>query len=269
MCPRRVYVPMVPMNFAARVFDPARAFGTIAFLAPLLSVYLPLSLAIVLPVGAVLSLVCRYTAGSPIFRFDWLPGAVLGGVLLIAGISAAWSLSPDLTFDKLSRTAMATIAGLVFYTAMKGLDGEATKRVLTCFLAGMGIALILIIIERASGGLLIRGIAADRTQNSFLNQFNRPLSLLSALIWPAVSDPCAVGQNVGNRRHSIVRWHLVDFFKRCVSCSNWRRRTCFYSSLLLSESRGSGRRCYPCGVCLACADDQPAIAAAEATFRID
>jgi O-antigen ligase len=186
MCPRRVYVPMVPMNFAARVFDPARAFGTIAFLAPLLSVYLPLSLAIVLPVGAVLSLVCRYTAGSPIFRFDWLPGAVLGGVLLIAGISAAWSLSPDLTFDKLSRTAMATIAGLVFYTAMKGLDGEATKRVLTCFLAGMGIALILIIIERASGGLLIRGIAADRTQNSFLNQFNRPLSLLSALIWPAV-----------------------------------------------------------------------------------
>jgi O-antigen ligase len=111
---------------------------------------------------------------------------VLGGILLIAGISAAWSFAPDLTFDKLSRTAMATIAGLVFCASMKGLDGEATKRVLTCFLAGVGIALILIIIERASGGLLIRGIAADRTHNSFLNQFNRPLSLLSVLIWPAV-----------------------------------------------------------------------------------
>ena len=174
------------MNFAARVFDPARAFGTIAFLAPLLSVYLPLSLAIVLPVGAVLSLVCRNTAGSPIFRFDWLPAVVLGGLLLIAGISAVWSLSPDLTFDKLSRTALATIAGLVFFTAMKGLGGETTKRVATCFVVGIGIALILIIIERASGGLLIRGSGTDLTQNSFLNQFNRPLSIMAVFMWPAV-----------------------------------------------------------------------------------
>jgi O-antigen ligase len=174
------------MNFATTVFAPARAFGTIAFLTPLLSVYLPLSLAIVLPVGALLSLVCRSNAGSPTFRFDWLPGVVLGGTLLISGISAVWSLSPDLTFDKLSRTAMATIAGLVFYTAMKGLDGETTKRVGTCFVVGIGIALILLIIERASGGLLIRGSATDLTQNSFLNQFNRPLSIMAVFMWPAV-----------------------------------------------------------------------------------
>ncbi len=169
-----------------RLLRPARTIGLVAFLTPLLTVYVPLSLAVILPVGACLAVVSRVFSGTPIFRFDRLSAFVLGGILLIAGISAAWSFAPDLTFDKLSRTAMATIAGLVFCASMKGLDGEATKRVLTCFLAGVGIALILIIIERASGGLLIRGIAADRTHNSFLNQFNRPLSLLSVLIWPAV-----------------------------------------------------------------------------------
>lgn len=177
---------MVPMIFTARVFSPARTIGTVAFLTPLLSVYLPLSLAIVLPVGAAISLVCLRTGGLPRFRCDWPVVGVLAGAVFVAALSIIWSHSPELSLDKLPRTVMSIAAGLVFLTAMKGLDGEATKRVSSCFLAGVGIALILIIIERISGGLMIGLLVAESTQNAFLNQFNRPLAIMSVFIWPAV-----------------------------------------------------------------------------------
>lgn len=168
-----------------RVLDPVKAIGSVAFLAPLLTVYIPLSMAIVLPVGAVLLLTCRRINGLSPFRFDWPVVVVLTGFLIVAALSVLWSHSPALSLDKLSRTTMAMIAGLVFITALKGLDGEVANRVSSCFLAGMGIALVLIIAERLTGGLMLR-IEADQTQNMFINQFNRPLAILSILIWPAV-----------------------------------------------------------------------------------
>jgi exopolysaccharide production protein ExoQ len=176
---------MARITGAVRVLDPVKAIGSVAFLAPLLTVYVPLSMAIVLPVGAVLLLTCRRINGLSPFRFDWPVVVVLTGFLIVAALSVLWSHSPALSLDKLSRTTMAMIAGLVFITALKGLDGEVANRVSSCFLAGMGIALVLIIAERLTGGLMLR-IEADQTQNMFINQFNRPLAILSILIWPAV-----------------------------------------------------------------------------------
>lgn len=176
---------MAWITSAVRALDPVKAIGAVAFLAPLLTVYVPLSLAIVLPVGAILLVACRRTMGFSPFRFDWPVVVVLAGLLIVAALSVLWSHSPELSLDKLSRTAMAMTAGLVFVTALKGLDGEAAKRVSSCFLAGMGVALLLIIIERLTGGLMLRLGTADHTQNTFINQFNRPLAILSILIWPA------------------------------------------------------------------------------------
>lgn len=174
------------MNFVARVFDPARTIGGVAFLTPLLALYVPLSLAIVVPVGAVLLIVCRNAAGIQRVRFDWPVVAILAGFLAVAVLSVFWSYAPAFSLDKLSRTALAMTAGLIFVTGIKGLDREVAKRVLSCFVAGMGIALLLLIVERFSGGVMIRHIATDDSRNVFLNQFNRPLSILSVLIWPAV-----------------------------------------------------------------------------------
>lgn len=174
------------MNFAARVFDPAKTISAVAFLTPLFSVYLPLSLAIVLPAGAALLLAARWATGVPKIRIDWPVMAVFGGLLLVAALSGFWSHSPSLSFDKLSRTAIAIIAGVILVTAIKGLDEKAARRASSCFLAAMVVALFLIIGERVSGGLIIRSVADDYSENMFINQFNRPLSLLSAFIWPAV-----------------------------------------------------------------------------------
>ena len=172
-----------------RFSGPTQTIGLVAFLMPLLTVYVPLAFAVILPVGAVLALISRATSSMPVFRFDRLSTILICGFLLFAGASALWSFAPDLAVDKITRTAAAVIAGLVFITAMKGLDAEAAKRVSSCFLAGMCLALVLIMIERISGGVLLRFNATDDLQNIFLNQFNRPLSVLSVLsvlIWPAV-----------------------------------------------------------------------------------
>lgn len=165
--------------------DPVKTIGAVAFLTPLLTVYVPLSLAIMLPVGTVLLLVCRRTDGLSLFRFDWPIAITLAGFMIVASLSVVWSHSPDLSLDKMSRTVMAAIAGLFFVTAIKSLDGIVAKRVSHCFLAGMGIALLLVILERFSGGLILQGVGIERTQKFFLNQFNRPLAVLSVFIWPA------------------------------------------------------------------------------------
>ena len=169
-----------------RFSGPTQTIGLVAFLMPLLTVYVPLAFAVILPVGAVLALISRATSSMPVFRFDRLPTILICGFLLFAGASALWSFAPDLAVDKITRTAAAVIAGLVFITAIKGLDAGEAKRVSSCFLAGMCLALVLIMIERISGGVLLRFNATDDLQNMFLNQFNRPLSVLSVLIWPAV-----------------------------------------------------------------------------------
>jgi len=187
-----------------RFSGPTQTIGLVAFLMPLLTVYVPLAFAVILPVGAVLALISRATSSMPVFRFDRLPTILICGFLLFAGASALWSFAPDLAVDKITRTAAAVIAGLVFITAIKGLDAGEAKRVSSCFLAGMCLALVLIMIERISGGVLLRFNATDDLQNMFLNQFNRPLSVLSVLIWPAVV--------ILSRRHWLLALAAVCAF---------------------------------------------------------
>ena len=55
-----------------------------------------------------------------------------------------------------------------------------------CFLASMLLVLVLIMLENLFGGMLLRYSRTAETGVFFLNQFNRPLSILSVLIWPVV-----------------------------------------------------------------------------------
>ena len=168
-------------------FGPIQTIGTIAFITPLLTVYVPLSFSIILPVSAVSALILRATGGISEFRFERLSTSLLCGFLVLAGVSAFWSFAPYLTTDKIYRTIPSVIAGLVFITAVKGLNGKAAKTISFCFLAGMCLALVLIITERIVGGMFVRYSSSDYHENIFfLNQFNRPMSILSVLLWPAI-----------------------------------------------------------------------------------
>ncbi len=50
----------------------------------------------------------------------------------------------------------------------------------------MLLVLVLIMLENLFGGMLLRYSRTAETGVFFLNQFNRPLSILSVLIWPVV-----------------------------------------------------------------------------------
>jgi exopolysaccharide production protein ExoQ len=165
--------------------NPAIFMGLIAVLTPIFTLYLPLSLAVILPVGAVLLLVCRFATGFPKFDLDPLPLFAVGGMLSVVALSALWSYAPGYSLDRLPRTSLVIFAGVIFITAVKGLDDRTTRISSRFFLAGMVVALICILIEKLSGGTLSRYSINGDSLSYFLNQFNRPLSILSILIWPA------------------------------------------------------------------------------------
>ena len=160
--------------------------GLIAFLTPICIFYIPLFLAVVLPVAALFLLTCRFTATLPRLEFDPIPSGLILGMLLIVLLSISWSYASDLTLDRLPRTVIAVISGLVFITAVKGLDDRTARVFSRCFLASMMLVLVLIMVERASGGIFLPHSRTDDTGVLFLNQFNRPLSITSVLIWPVV-----------------------------------------------------------------------------------
>lgn len=168
-----------------RLINPTVFMGLLALLTPILALYVPLFLATILPVGAVLLLVFRFTTGFPKLDFDLLPLFAVAGLLSLIALSGLWSYAPELTLEKLPRTASAVFVGIIFVAAVKGLDDRATRISSQCFLAGMVAVLILIVIEKLSAGMLLKYSVKDDSFTHFLNHFNRPLSILSVLIWPA------------------------------------------------------------------------------------
>lgn len=170
----------------SRLGNPAMVAGLVAFLTPVFVLYIPLSLAVVLPAGAILLLICRFVSGEPKFDFDLLLVSTIVAMWSVVALSVFWSYAPEVTLDRLPRTVIAVCSGIVFITAVKGLDDRAARVFSRCFLTGMLSVLALIMIEKLSGGIMLRYSITNGTTLAFLNQFNRPLSILSVLIWPVV-----------------------------------------------------------------------------------
>ena len=167
-----------------KLADPARLLGPIAFLTAFLAIYLPLSLAGLLPAGALLALIARTVGNRPAIRLHFPSLACLAGLLLVATASLAWSYAADETLSKLPRTA-ATVALGVFFIAATAAFQDREKRVICDFLvAGFAVAVVVILAERVTGGIVIpSGISAE-SMAEFMNKFNRVLTLLAMLVWP-------------------------------------------------------------------------------------
>ena len=168
------------------VINPATIVGLIALSTPICILYIPLFLAVVLPVTAIFLLTFRFATGRPKFDFDPIPSGAILGMLAVVVLSVFWSYASELTLDRLPRTVIAVVSGIVFITAVKGLDDRTARVFSRCFLTGMLLVLLLIMIERLSGGMLLPYSVKNDTEVFFLNHFNRPLSIMSVLIWPVV-----------------------------------------------------------------------------------
>jgi exopolysaccharide production protein ExoQ len=172
---------------ASGLVDRTLPFGVIAFFAPVLTIYAPLSLAILLPLAVVGAILAGIAAGRPVLRFDRPSAVLLVALVALAAASAVWSFDPGLTLHKLPRTGATIGAGVLFLAAVSGLNWTCRRHVSDFLVAGMICAVLLIAAERLFGGLFLPlGIEGDDI-NRFLNQFNRPLSILAILIWPVAT----------------------------------------------------------------------------------
>ena len=79
------------------LIDPAVFMAMIGGLTPVLTLYVPLSLAIICLVGAVLLAVFRIATGEPKLDFDRLPLIAIVGMLCLGVVSLLWSYAPELT----------------------------------------------------------------------------------------------------------------------------------------------------------------------------
>ena len=160
--------------------------GPVVFLTPLLTLFVPLSLATLLPLLVLFAVICRAVSGAPHFRFNRMPAIVVAAIIIVAAASAGWSFSAELTWDKLPRTAVIAVVGVVLLAAMKGIEPAQAHAISKAFLAGIALVLVLIVAGRVIGEILTRTDLIEGSILNFLNNFNRPLSLLSIMIWPAV-----------------------------------------------------------------------------------
>jgi exopolysaccharide production protein ExoQ len=174
-------------SFVAQRGWPTLLMGLTIFLTPLLALHVPLSLAILLPVLAILAILERLMTGTPRFRFNVILTVVVAAIVAAAAASAGWSYSADLTWEKLPRTAMIAFLGIVLLAAMSGLERAQTHTLSKAFLFGIILTFALLTSERVIGEILIRTDLIDSGMNQFLNRFNRPLSVFAIMLWPAVA----------------------------------------------------------------------------------
>jgi exopolysaccharide production protein ExoQ len=170
--------------------DSCFGLGVTAFLAPVLLVYAPLSMAIILPAGVVIALLPGLLRRRLALRFDAATTALLIAFVAIAAASYLWAYQPTSTIEKLPRTTLTVAMGLLFIASAAALDSGGRKRVATALVAGIAAAFVALALERLLGGAFLPRDINGGGKNAFLNLFNRPLSVLSIMVWPAAAHIC-------------------------------------------------------------------------------
>ncbi|MEK9643963.1 MAG: O-antigen ligase family protein [Alphaproteobacteria bacterium] len=151
---------------------------------PTLLVYVPLSMAVVLPLVVLATGLSRLIRREPVFRFDPVGTLLILSFVVVAGFSFLWSYSPSTTLGKLSHTVPTLVVGLLTLSILMRLGPAERTWAANGLVPGVLAAMAALFVERAAGGVMLPGVLPEVDVNLFLNQFNRPLLVLSILIWP-------------------------------------------------------------------------------------
>lgn len=130
--------------------------------------------------------------------------APLAALVLWGAASAAWSLDPARSLMMAARLAGLFAAGLALLACVPAL--ARPERLLRCFFAGLVLGIALLIVQRATGGLLTRPFSLRGFVAPQLNQASETLAVLalpaSATLWlqgrrgPALLLPAAMAATV-------------------------------------------------------------------------
>lgn len=160
--------------------------GTISFLIPVLGIWTPLGLVPLLAGAAIF--------GVPLYRlrqgrFPNIGRALPTVLVLFAGwsvVSLFWTPEPDEAARKLGSLALLVAIGVGYISCARHF---ANQRVVEISLfIGTGFAIVLIGIENFFGAPLSRLFDGDLPAipwSEFLNRFNRGMTVIAILVWPA------------------------------------------------------------------------------------
>jgi len=157
-----------------------------AFLAPLLAVLAPRSLAVLLPVAAVGAGLGAWHERK--LSFPPLgPTIVMVAVLVWGAASAAWAFEPKLVWSVWPQIAGLAVAGLALVAVGLRVDEHAKPRVGGALASGVVLAVIALGIEWVSSETLGHPLTAFlHQQRPYLsNMFNRGAAAVAVLVWPA------------------------------------------------------------------------------------
>lgn len=160
--------------------------ASVSFLLPLIGAAAPLGLAPLLMFAAVVHIVQRRWREGNWPGFGGPVSLVLLVFALWSAVTLAWTIDAENAALKLARLLALIILGLAYISCVRT---NANERVVSiALLTGLAIAICLVFIEKFAGAPLYRTFVGDLPTdnwNEFLNRFNRGMTVICLLAWPA------------------------------------------------------------------------------------
>ena len=151
-------------------------FPVLAGLVPVLGGVAPLALAPLIGVAALAVGWVLVAAGGRRWMPRGVPALLFALLIAYAALSALWAVDPAASLARVPRLAVIVVAGGLVVAAARDQDEAIRRRVMVALVAGLLIACLPMLADRAFGIVLGR-------ENLF--KYNRGLSLAVLLIWPA------------------------------------------------------------------------------------
>jgi exopolysaccharide production protein ExoQ len=158
-----------------------------ALVAPL-AVWLPLGLAPLFAVAALLVLVFERGALVAAARPLAPLALLLAALAAWASLSAAWSIVPEHSLLEGLRLFLVAAGGIVLLAATRILAPEERRRIALATLAGLGVALALLLAETATDGALTLLLLH---KHASLSGFDRAATTAVLTFWPALLSGAA------------------------------------------------------------------------------
>ena len=185
---------------ARAIATPGNILALAAMVAPPLAVLAPLGLAPLLALTAAALLASDWPGClDALRRFAPLAG-LLALLSLWAAVTAAWSPIPGHSLFEAARFLLISALGLFVVGAGVSLSASEAERLGRAVIAGVAAAVILLQVERWSGGIVLRALH-DRPLDPamLIYRYDRGVTFLLLAAWPAAAALAA-------RRHI---WMLV------------------------------------------------------------
>jgi exopolysaccharide production protein ExoQ len=153
--------------------------ATSLFFLPIL-VLIPHGIAPLASIAGALAIGLALPHSTAAFRALQPPAALVGALLVWATLSAAWSILPTHSLVMSARISGICAAGLALTAAADVLVSR--RRLLLCFYTGLALALVLLLVQFTTDGLLTRPFV---TRAFFAPQLNQAADTLAILVLPA------------------------------------------------------------------------------------